>query len=50
MSGYADCIDHHFFPILMLFGEVESLSGEFRDRVIQLTDGANAQYLTWDKK
>lgn len=49
MSGYADCIDHHFFPILMLFGEVESLSGEFRDRVIQLTDGANAQYLTWDQ-
>lgn len=52
LSGYADCIDNHFFPLLMLFGELnpESISGDVRNRMMQLTgDGANAQYLTWNQ-
>lgn len=50
LSGYADCIDYHFFPILMLFGDVKNFSGEFKNRVVELTgDGANAAYLTWNQ-
>ena len=52
LSGYADCIDNHFFPMLMLFGEIqpESFSGDVRNRMMQLMgDGANAQYLTWNQ-
>ncbi len=50
VSNYADCIDYHFFPILMLFGEVERFSGEFKNRVVELTgEGANAAYLTWNQ-
>ena len=50
LSNYADCIDYHFFPILMLFGDVNQLSGELKNRVVQLTGlNANAQYLTWNQ-
>lgn len=50
LSGYADCIDYHFFPILMLFGNVQNFSGEFKNRVVELIgDGANAAYLTWNQ-
>lgn len=50
LSNYADCIDYHFFPILMLFGDVQNFSGEFKNRVVELTgQGANAQYLTWNQ-
>lgn len=52
LSGYADCIDNHFFPLLMLFGDLqpESITGDARNRMMQLTgDGANAQYLTWNQ-
>lgn len=50
LSNYADCIDYHFFPILMLFGDVQQLSGEFKNRVVQLLgNNANAQYLTWNQ-
>ena len=50
MSNYADCIDYHFFPILMLFGDVQNFSGEFKNGVVELTgEGANAQYLTWNQ-
>ena len=31
LSNYADCIDYHFFPILMLIGDVEQLSGELKN-------------------
>ena len=50
LSGYADCLDNHFFPLLMLFGDLQpdSITGDARNRMMQLTgDGANAQYLTW---
>ena len=50
LSNYADCIDYHFFPILMLFGDVQQLSGELKNRIVQLTGTtANAQYLTWNQ-
>ncbi len=50
LSNYADCIDYHFFPILMLFGDIEQFSGEFKNRVVQLTgQNTNAQYLTWNQ-
>jgi hypothetical protein len=50
MSQYADCIDYHFFPYLLLWGEVEKLQGKEKNRVINMmgTD-AKAQYLTWDQ-
>lgn len=52
LSGYADCLDNHYFPMLMLFGDInpELMSGDARNRMMQLTgDGANAQYLTWNQ-
>lgn len=50
LSNYADCIDYHFFPILKLFGDVANLSGNFKNRVVQLTgEKADAQYLTWNQ-
>lgn len=50
LSNYADCIDYHFFPILKLFGEVGKLSGNFKNRIVQLTgEKADAQYLTWNQ-
>ena len=34
----------------MLFGDVEQLSGELKNRIVQLTGmSANAQYLTWNQ-
>lgn len=52
LSGYADCIDYHFFPYLMLFGEVnpDMLTGDVRNRMLNLMgDGAHAEYLTWNQ-
>lgn len=52
LSGYADCIDYHFFPLLMLFGDLQpsSVTGDARNRILELMgDGANAKYLTWDQ-
>ena len=50
LSNYGDCIDYHFFPILMLFGSVSQLSGELKNRIVELTGmNANAQYLTWNQ-
>ena len=50
LSNYADCIDYHFFPIPMLFGDVQNFSGEFKNRIVQLTrQRTNAQYLTWNQ-
>lgn len=50
LSGYADCIDYHFFPILKLFGEVTGFSGTARNRVVNLHgEKADAAYLTWQQ-
>lgn len=53
LSGYADCIDNHFFPILKLFGDdiagVE-MSGSLRSRIVKLQgEKADAAYLTWQQ-
>lgn len=52
LSGYADCIDNHFFPLLMLFGDIEPnvMGSDVRRRMMQLTgEGADARYLTWNQ-
>ena len=50
LSGYADCIDYHFFPILKLFGDVTNFTGNTRNRVVQLQgEKADAAYLTWQQ-
>lgn len=50
LSNYADCIDYHFFPILKLFGDIQSMDGNFKNRMVQLTgEKADAQYLTWQQ-
>ena len=53
LSGYGDCIDYHFFPILKLFGENingVSMTGGMRNRTVQLQgEKADAAYLTWQQ-
>lgn len=53
LSGYADCIDYHFFPILKLFGDNingVAFTGNMRSRVVQLQgEKADAAYLTWQQ-
>lgn len=50
MSEYADCVDYHFFPYLLLFGEIDKLRGESKNHIIQMMGkDANAQYLTWNQ-
>lgn len=51
LSEYGDCIDYHFFPILLFFcDEMPNLSGDMRNRIAQLSgEGANASYLTWQQ-
>ena len=51
LSQYADCIDYHFFPYLVHFGEATNVQGKKRNHQIQVT-GSNAKapmYLTWDQ-
>ncbi|MBO5546193.1 MAG: phage portal protein [Bacteroidales bacterium] len=51
LSQYADCIDYHFFPYLVHFGEATNVQGKKRNHTIQVT-GSNAKapmYLTWDQ-
>ncbi|MCH3993037.1 MAG: phage portal protein [Prevotella sp.] len=53
LSEYADCIDYHFFPILMLFGELDDkgvVSTDMRNRILKMTgEDAKAAYLTWNQ-
>lgn len=50
LSEYADCIDYHFFPYLLLMGEIEKFQGKNRNHIIQLMgQNASAQYLTWNQ-
>lgn len=50
LSSYADCIDYHFFPLLMLFGEVDVFLGKKKDRMVKLEgEGADAKYLVWNQ-
>lgn len=50
LSEYADCIDYHFFPYIVLKGEIERFQGKSRNHIIQLMgDSSSAQYLTWNQ-
>lgn len=53
LSDYADCIDYHFFPYLILKGDLSGESGmgsqDERRRTIKIEDDADAYYLTWDQ-
>lgn len=50
LSSYADCIDYHFFPYLILTGDVKGVGGKLRSHVIEMHgNGASASYLTWDQ-
>lgn len=53
LSDYSDCIDYHFFPYLILKGELAGEAGlgnqDERRRTIKLEDEADAFYLTWDQ-
>jgi hypothetical protein len=50
LSQYADCLDYHFFPYLLLSGDVQGVSGKLKNHVIKLHgQGANASYLTWNQ-
>ena len=51
LSQYGDCIDYHFFPYLVHFGEATNVQGKKRNHSIEVT-GQNAKapmYLTWDQ-
>lgn len=49
LSFYADCMDQHFFPLLKLIGDVTGFNGKKRDKIVKLTNGGDAQYLTWNQ-
>ena len=49
LSSYADSIDYFFFPYLLLMGDVANAEGRPKSRVIKLTNGADAKYLTWEQ-
>ena len=53
LSDYGDCIDYHFFPYLILKGELAGSAGlgnqDERRRMIKVMDDADAYYLTWDQ-
>jgi len=50
LSEYADCIDYHFFPYILLRGEIDRFQGKDRNHIIQMMgDNASAQYLTWNQ-
>lgn len=50
LSQYADCIDYHFFPYLLLFGQIENFQGKAKNHIIQMMgQNASAQYLTWNQ-
>lgn len=50
ISNFADCIDRHFFPYLILEGDITGTpqrSG--KNRVIKVTNGGKVYYLNWDQ-
>ena len=53
MSNYADCIDYHFFPYLILDGMLSGENGlgkqDERRRLISMENGGKAYYLTWEQ-
>lgn len=50
MSNFADCIDRHFFPYLILEGDIKGTPQKSgKNRVIKITNGGKVYYLNWDQ-
>ncbi|MBR5043010.1 MAG: phage portal protein [Bacteroidales bacterium] len=53
LSDYGDCIDYHFFPYLILEGEIAGEAGlgnqDERRRMLKIEEDGKAYYLTWDQ-
>ncbi|WP_418429857.1 phage portal protein [Alistipes putredinis] len=50
MSNFADCIDRHFFPYLIMEGDVHGLPQKSgKNRMIKITNGGKVYYLNWDQ-
>ena len=50
MSNFGDCIDRHFFPYLILEGDVKGTPQKSgKNRVIKITNGGKVYYLNWDQ-
>ena len=50
MSNFADCIDRHFFPYLILEGDIHGLPQKSgKNRMIKITNGGKVYYLNWDQ-
>lgn len=53
LSDYGDCIDYHFFPYLILKGDLAGEAGlgnqDERRRMLKVEDDGDAFYLTWDQ-
>ncbi len=48
-SNFADCIDYNFSPKLLLKGEIENVGLTGKTQMVQLTNGADMQYLVWQQ-
>ncbi len=48
-SNYADCVDYNFAPKLLLKGEIETVGMTGKTQMVQLTNGADMEYLTWQQ-
>lgn len=53
LSDYGDCIDYHFFPYLILKGDLAGEAGlgnqDERRRMLKVEEEGDAFYLTWDQ-
>lgn len=50
ISNFADCIDRHFFPYLILEGDINGTPQKSgKNRVIKITNGGKVYYLNWDQ-
>lgn len=50
MSNFADCVDRHFFPYLILEGEINGVPQKSgKNRMIKITNGGKVYYLNWDQ-
>lgn len=49
ISNYADSIDYHFFPYLLLKGEVKNTVSKSKGVTINMRGDSSAEYLTWEQ-
>lgn len=48
-SNYADCVDYNFAPKIVLKGDIVGAEVTGKTQMIQVTDGADIRYLTWQQ-